>query len=1107
MNKLISLAALCAGVCSAQIIQVQKSVDIEPSPSIAQWFFKIAPPKPGDLMLVAGSVNAGTILSAPNGWSLMTCDQIGSNANSNPVTASNEQVQVWYHVATSGDTSNTAYAFLMSTPQAYVGAVFYEFAGIDTNIPIDYCYLTGNTNSSTSFTTAPSPAPNIGDVAIAIEGAYQDNSAKPVSVSGYTFSLSADAQAPEWSTHTAVSSPSTDTTTAASATFTYPATVSGSVATGIVWLKAAGTGGLGEQPGIAWATSSNTHAVAEGQSITLTFNRTVNLTTTGVGTWSCTTNCTSSVYTAPAQVSGGILRKGVMITPPDSVYAQDISNFPVNQYSSRWVSDMHSLEPTVSSGFFPDGSGGSWGEQLIDNTTPMTTHTWLYGCTNCSSVTPFPNPPLVTREHENGAFQHNDGNGSYDTHETFLNRQTGQVWSLYGVSPYNTNSNLEEGATFDVNSLSPWTLPGSGSAGGMAYEVSMLTPDDVRYGLHHPLDIAFPEITMGSCGYGASQWAVFGYEWPASYTNVTCTVYQNGTYTHIADAYGATDQTEPPAAGLPGLGTWYRLSNSWCTANLSKYSGMEYNLLAGACQYGWILTDWSNGGQFEGHADSDIHQDPAVMKAIAAANSVVNALWNNATSQASAFEFVDVSTLSPCSNWWNCGDSVLVNPSASYLKSTPGYVQFTASDSGTDTPITGNLALLRTGVGTLHPYITAVAGSTGLQLTAYVNNSTNQTVTWTKDTAPSTGAATVSPSGAVTLTPSVSTVTFDYFTGTAAADSNAQVHVLVKTIPSNSDGSIRIDSGSSTCVYTDSNGINWIGDLCLGNKGQAVKSYTTGNWPAGVADQHIWATNGEAYDASGDIDYGDFYVPNQNNWKVTAMMNPDRTTGNGKPGTSLNFAKESSTFNGCCTFAGPTPVSANGSFGGFVNFGLLGDSNHVNTAATDYRYSFPANATPDHFIDLRFFSSHGPSVGHEVSIAGVYMIPDTTTTPHWAIDTQETTQVPAGTSLALYMIDWYTGAGGFVDLGQETSISHAPCCYSTPNAYRYVGDNAKDATWSFAVQGCTGSSIGAQSGIYTAPASTPAQTCSDVVMISNGTYSATATLTVPGSSNAAALGH
>lgn len=830
---------------------------------------------------------------------------------------------------------------------------------------------------------------------------------------------------------------------------------------------------------ITYSTNTGSLGVVEGQTLTFTFPTAVNISLQGQGSFSCTTNCTTSVYTAPASVTGGYMLHGVEVEPPDSIFATRIDSLPVSSLSNTWVSDVHTEETGFAFTF--DGGAGAWGDQLVDNTTPvLAPHSFLYGCGPCTVS--FPNPSVLTRMHESGAFV--NGSYGYDTHETFLNYQTGQIYEQYAVQPSNCCAN--SGDSWNVNSANPYIPNGGTGYGGIPNILAQLHADDVKYGFTHPLDWSFPEFAP-STGGNQHPWGDYGYIWPAC-----CQAINSGP----ADVDGATYSTEPPAASLPGIGSWARLSNSWCSANLNSYTGMVYNILAEGCHYGYILDDWSHGGGFGSHIDTDVWQDKNVYNAIKTAEGIISGLWSS-SSRTSNIEFLDNSaqmSLSSCAgkSTYTCSQNYQVIPN-SYV-TPPSYAYATFSD-GSDPNVSVNIALIRIGAGTPHPNLTFVAGSysSGYQINGYVTNSTNQAITWSKDTNYSTGTGTVTAGGLYTPQSSATTVMYDYLIGTAAADTNAKAYVTIKVIPANADGSIRIDAGSATCAYTDSNGKIWIGDQCLGMRAE-TPSFTTGQtgWPSITPNQAIWESSTQEYAADGDLEYGEFVVPQNTNWDVTLMINKD-----GSP-THTNGGVSSNTAFGSDGYAGPMPVSANASLGGLVYFGRLPQTNHSYNAlwmgGTDYTYTFPATVKGDGILDVRLFAY--VNGGHsDPFTAGIVMTPDTTTAPHWAIDNGEMPITSAGKTVQLTLQDWFTGAG--------STLTYVPS--SSTYAIQTANDFAGDANWSILTQGCSGSSIGSQSGLYTAPSTTPDATCTDIVQITNGSYTATTPITVLGKAGPVSL--
>lgn len=1066
MLLFIALAAAW-GADTPQVVQ-QATAGYRQASNV-QYFFRLkATPSAGDVLIAEFSFQAGNSLRVPTGWTPAWCAD-GRGTNGNPATAGNDTLEILWRPVQRGDSDQ--FQFLLTKPQPYMGGILREWRHLSTTDPIAACRLATANRPAAEFTSPKLSAGTEGDVPVAVIATAEEKNGG-VAVRPPRFEMSAQPDAAGWNVRDAIGHPVDSKRERVAAEFAFR---SGPIAKGAItalyFINASEAVGGGRDAGIRYTLEEGQRrAVYAGGSLNFRFNRPVNISLTGQGDWSCVEHCLSSTYRAPAHVSGGIVHNGVTIAPPDSIYAADIAKLPVNAQSTAWTQNIATIEPKFTWGF--SGGGGAWGAFYLDSSAvPMHKFEFAYGGANVDY--PNPRPPLHMRE--NGALS--DGAWSYDTHEEYLDYKTQQIWETYGTGPSQTRAS--SGETFGVFSANPYVIKGGGAVSGLPYAPLYLTAEDVRYGLNHPLDFAFPSF-VPMRGGNHLPWGDFGYAWPASSTNL-------GNYTprtgYPADANGATGESSPPRASLPGLGSWARLSNGWCSANLDKYSGWVRNILYGACHHGFILSDWTTGGAFQGHTDTDIQEDPNVMKAIGQAMEVIASVWFS-PDRTSNIEWIDQSPLSPCSPWWNCpAGQTKINVENSYWV-PPNYAEVTLSDGEQDHSQTFRIALIPITAGTLHPNLVMVAGSPAHRLTWYVNGSTNQEVRWNKETNPYvTGTGTVTSDGMYTPAAAVSTVTYDYLVGTSVMDPHAQVHVLVRTIPKNSDGSIRIDAGSDECTFKDEGGFIWVSDVCMGVRTGIFSKNVQRDWSSSTREYHVWSTATEAGYGDGDLDYGEFVVPANSHWRVEWMSNQDRGVPFGGPQRYVHGECVYNTFD----WAGPTPVGANGSIGGFVNFGLLAGPDKAWRTATPYRYTMPATVGSDGLLDVRMYSysssfTSGVGCHHVPNVNGVLMVPDDATKPHWAVDASEHTTLKPGESQQLYLIDWFTGEGSSVTYsGAKPPIS--------------VSSNfAGDARWSITERGCSGSKVDAQSGLYTAPPKHG--DCRDVVTVSNDRYSAKAVLTI-----------
>ncbi|MDQ2775370.1 MAG: hypothetical protein M3Y57_10715 [Acidobacteriota bacterium] len=830
-------------------------------------------------------------------------------------------------------------------------------------------------------------------------------------------------------------------------------------------------------------------SVPQGESCNITFNKKVNLALVGGGALSCAQNCRSVMFSAPPSITMYNLsnRAGCPIRPIDSIFYTRIDSMPINANSNAWVSNIQALQGTSAKVSL---SSVEFGLAIADNATPVTKYTFHYN--SAADAILFPNPPRAAWKREIGNFIFD---GETDHHSGFVNRQTCAFYELYNevgnneTDPHDPNGfNAGSGGTYGAYTSSPYgTTNGPTGVDGTEYLDLVLSADDAKYGLYHPVSFVIPQYVcspsqglggndacrckscVASVGGAAGQASACGYAWPATYTSLGSNVATCGS------------RPNPPMNTLPGQGSWMRLKRSWCSTNIARYSGIELNILTGLCHYGAILTDW--GQCCASKADLDIYRDPAILKAINTISSLL--IFSN-------WEFVNVSALSTCSPWWECGPSPMyaaVNPSNGYQKIN-GYSVITATEVGSGSAVARHIAVLPVTVGTLHPFLIIPAGSQpNYQLMAYVNGSTNHKVTWS--------GKNVSSSGLFTITTSVSSPSVYDLTATATADPAASTHVNIWVIPNpsaNAEG-IYIDSGLTSGTTKDADNHVWITDSIPALASGYNFNFSDPGWPASNPLHTQWESGWNAT-YGGDVEYGDFVLP-PGNYDVTFMSNVSNSPYKMCPSTAQsvnNYTTSSPTVNGWDV--GQLIVTENDSIGGHVEFGLQNKVAPYLCHQPQF-YTFPAKVKSDGILNVALRAqtqrngSNTANVGykHAVWINGAFITPDKTTRPHWAIDNQGYPNVQPGGKLQLYLIDWFTGTGA----------TNATTAYGASYA---ANDLAGDATWSI-VSGPPGGTI-SPGGLYAAPPSVAATT-PVVIQISNGRQSASTTLYVVGKQSRAAV--
>lgn len=1021
MIKKLLVLLLGTGAIYAQTLAPTISYSTQ-STTGAITFNLAAAPAVGELMLAYvnySNTNAPRTISAPDSnWALLDTASQG-----------NMVMTVWSRLAIAGD--GTSYVFTISgASDYYASGILVHVKNNSLAAPVNQHSIFVNPNAGT-FNTGPTGlVPSVpGTLPIMVRADAGGNQGGNTMTGNSPYSLLVSARS-FWQELYSWSGPlTTDTTTAITGSGSTNTSTSGITSLILV------------APGINVTACSS---VQEGQVCTLTYNKPVSITVNGSGTSDCSTGCTVAHVTAATNTAGyEIDHMGCPVFPADSIYSTRIDAMPVNTKNTTWNTNQWAVEPISYLKW--DGSSSGWGTTPINNSTPLTSFTFNYGGPTLGVFAPTPDPkpfPLVEPQlvyRENGGFSGAPGNGGTkgdlmytDNHEEYVNTDNCDIWQTYNGMP--GTSARTAGTYQSIYGSNPYNIYISGNTGavtGMDYSATILTRNDVKYGLHHPLDIAITQF-VNNAGPSCPTCAVGGYGWPAFY---------NG--------YGGAN---PPQSTLPGSGSWGRLSNAWCNANLNTYTGNRFNLLAGLCHYGFIVSDWASSAGYGGHIDTDTRLDPGVMADMYWLTGALASI----TSGGNNVEWIDVSSLSTCSPWWNCG-SARVNPNNG-LVTPPAYMSVTASDGGVDNSLTTPITLIPVTVGTLHPALIIEAGILpSYQLTWYVHGTTNSTVTWTGTNVSSTGLFTI-PATATTITQ------YD-LTGASAVDSNALVHVSVFVIPNNADQSIKMDLGgtcavysetSSSCAYSsDSN--NWVSDKFLPQEDENPTyntTYTNNNWPGTTPDLHVYTTPVYQYAGEGDLVYGEFVMP-AGTYQATWMSNPVNGT------NSVQRADGINNFSG--SDFGPVYLSANKDVTGFFNFGLVNPAN-PNLNNVDQRITTPAVVGSDNILSIRMhatveYNTNGICCRgwrHTAIAQGVY-IQKYTGAAKWVLLTSQKTTVNVGQTVQCYLQDWGTGSGAHIVFNNSYLIATS-------------SDRSNGATWSV-LPGGVGGTINAISGLYTAPAS------------------------------------
>jgi hypothetical protein len=381
-----------------------------------------------------------------------------------------------------------------------------------------------------------------------------------------------------------------------------------------------------------------------------------------------------------------------------------------------------------------------------------------------------------------------------------------------------------------------------------------------------------------------------------------------------------------------------------------------------------------------------------------------------------------------------------VNPSNPYVQPAEFAVVNATDQSNSNYQVNYPVALQGVNIGLPDSMLYVVPGTYSVQLKWWVVGSSNQNVTWSQVS----GVGSVTPDGIYTPPSTVTGSSSAVLQATSAADPNAIAYQYITVIPTGNNplpGTIRINSGGGQ--MTDKNGNVWLAD-----QGYEAGDYTqlAGDYPAWPAQSNpeIGVYQSAANTYGSDIVYR-FVVPN-GNYKVRFML-----------GQLYDGSYSASG----CTFGkklhSPMMVEAQGIIQAH-NFDMGASINYA--CATPVDIYIPAQVTDNNLVAaLRVVVPDGQQGTTAPEINGFEVIPDSTA-PFLAIDTQGKSTVPVGTTLQLYVQNWYM---------------------------------SNSVTWSVSGPGTVSST-----GLYTAPTAVSSPQTVTVVATStvNPSVTATATLTV-----------
>jgi len=459
---------------------------------------------------------------------------------------------------------------------------------------------------------------------------------------------------------------------------------------------------------------------------------------------------------------------GCTVLPADNIWNTPVDQLVVSPNSSTYVNRIGAgspLHPDFGSGTY---NGGPIGIPFI--TVPGTQAKYPASFLYASESDPGPYAIPLNAPIEGGS------SSTGDRHAISIDVNNCILYELYNAFPQTSSWKADSGAIFGLgsNALRPatWT---SADAAGLPIFPGLVRYDEILAGeIRHALRFTVPSTQRA-------------YVWPAR---------------HYASII--TDPTYPP------MGVRFRLKASF---NISGFSATNQIILRALQKYGMMIADngsawflsgapdsrWDNtdlhvlttitGSAFEVVDVSPLMVDPNSGQALQNGISVTvtpssASLALNAQQQFNATVNGSSSAVTWGVNGTPGGNSGVgyIDPTGLYtapnLLPSPATVTVQATTTQTTTPVTGTASVTITGPPppisvTVSPTTASVRVGRTRQFTATVQNSTNQTVTW------SATAGTISASGlykAPSSVPSPNPVTI---TAVSAADNTKSATAAV----------------------------------------------------------------------------------------------------------------------------------------------------------------------------------------------------------------------------------------------------------------------------------------------------------------------------------------
>ena len=515
-------------------------------------------------------------------------------------------------------------------------------------------------------------------------------------------------------------------------------------------------GGAAGTPAFGQVVITPSSAPLVTQGATVQFNTNVAV------KWSCpgcagSINPTTGVYTAPAVINAQQSYGGCQLLPNDHIYNTRIDSLPVNSNSAAWIA----AAGTVPLNYLPE-----WKVNYIDSSTPSQSMAFVY--------TPANNGPFYIPQYPKARIQSgwstyiNNANPKastgYDRHFFMINPNNCTMQELYDyyAAGYNTTCPTCTSQSGVKYNGTDYALPAHGAtdAAGM-----FMMPQTLRI---QELERA---IATGGTINHALRFTLSNGMICSSSTANACGGNAQGTR-HI---WPATSEALSGGGIIP-YGARFRLKSSY---DISKFSPGAQILLTQLKQYGIILGD--GGYNWQVGTEDTYRSDLFAAWPVAA--SIFREIYL-ANIPPSAFEAVDES-------------SFMINPALGATTSSETVVAASSNGSSASQQV----VLVGVTLNLPKDAIYIQVGAPPQQLVAYVNGSSNKSVTWTM----SPNVGTLTAGGLYSPPSSVSATTVATITATSQANTNVASAMQISVFPA---GPIRIILGSQK-PYTDSQGNVW----------------------------------------------------------------------------------------------------------------------------------------------------------------------------------------------------------------------------------------------------------------------------------------------------------